>query len=75
MIGALFRLVFSNVLGNLWRLVRNLVRLLRQRPKWVELLLSEPLTARPPHVGRFLAPRGSSLARNIFAYYSLAAQS
>jgi len=47
MIRALLRLVFVNVLGNLWRLLSAPLRLLRRRPGWVRVVVKEPLTARP----------------------------
>jgi protease-4 len=61
MIGALFRLVFGNLLGNLWILVANLPRLVRRRPRWVRIRLADPLPARPP-ARRWFRRRVPSLA-------------
>lgn len=65
MIGAAFRLVFLNVLGNVLRIVGGLLRLPRilRRPRWVRIRLEAPLPARPPRHGRFLFRRpGPSVA-------------
>jgi protease-4 len=61
MLGSLFKLVFVNVLGNLLRLARNGVRLLRRRPRWVHVVVAEPLPARPARLGPW-RQRGPSLA-------------
>ena len=64
MIGALVRLLFLDLLGNLLVALANLVRLprLRRRPRWVELVVREPLPARPPHGRRRLRRAAPSLA-------------
>ncbi len=49
MLRLVFRLVFSNLLGNLWVLLKNLFRLpaIPGRPRWVTIPLKEPLPERP----------------------------
>jgi protease IV len=58
----LLRLIFVNLLGNL---LRVLALPLRRRPRWVRLVLDEPLPARPPHTRFFRrAPSLASLTRS-----------
>ncbi len=59
MLGALFRLVFVNILANLFLAPFALAALAR-RPRWVRLDVKEPLPARPT---RRALRRGPSLAR------------
>jgi protease-4 len=58
-LGALFRLLFLDLLGNLVLLLLDLPRWLRRRPRWVELTLKEPLPERPPRGGRLFGRRPS----------------
>jgi protease IV len=50
-LGALFRLVLVNLLGNILRLLANGPRLIRsrRRPAWAQILIKGPLPARAPH--------------------------
>ena len=59
MLGALTRLVFLDLLGNLVLLLLDLPRWLRRRPRWVELTLKAPLPERPPRSGRLFGRRPS----------------
>ncbi len=63
MFGALYRLIVSNLLGNLWLLLSNSVRLLRVpgRARWVELKIDHQLRARPV-AKRWFARKHVSLA-------------
>ena len=59
MLGALV----SNLIGNVFRLLLNLPRLLRRAPTWVRIELTKPLPARPPrHGGILFGRRRPSLA-------------
>jgi len=59
-LGAPFRLL-ALVLANLFRLLQNGLRRLRRRPRWVRLVLRQPLPARPMRIPPFRR-RGPSLA-------------
>lgn len=72
MLGALLRLLVANVLGNLVRLLRNVPRALRRRPRWVRVRLDQALPARPGRVGP-LRRRAPSLAAVAKAFAELAA--
>ena len=61
MLRALFRLIFSNLLGNFFRLLGNLPRLLRRKPGWLRLDVKQPLPARPRRVGFIRKRVGPSL--------------
>jgi protease-4 len=67
--GALARLVFLNILGNLILAPFALLSALRSRPRWARIDVKEPLPARPARRG---LRRGPSLARLAEAIDALA---
>lgn len=59
MVRALWRLLITNLLGNLLLALLYLPRALRarRRPRWVKVVVKEPLPSRPPRAGRWLFRR------------------
>jgi len=62
---AVFRLLFLNLLANLFLLPFAVAHALRRRPRWVRLDVKEPLPARPARVGFRRRPSVAALSKAV----------